>query len=486
MRTGHRRARSHVRTTTADCMATFSIENFGCRTTEADTASLRRRLLASGLALAPDAFSADVVVLNTCTVTAAADSQAREAVRKIRRANPAARIVVTGCYAQRAPEELAAADGVAWVIGNSRQEELPAVVRELVAPEQIAAAKRTASQAAPDFVPCAVLEGEGISVAKSSARILTSNIFASVTLTSVAASADASPLEDRTRPILKIQDGCNNACSFCVIPAVRGHSRSLPPDAVVSEVRELVAGGAREIVLSGINLGSYGRDLRPRADLAGVAQRILRETDLEQLRFSSIEPQDITEDFVALAAASGRLARHFHVPLQSGSDRILRAMHRWYRAGHYAERVQLIRRLLPDAAIGADVIVGFPGEMDADFEATADFVARQPLTYLHVFSFSARPGTRAAGRSDTVPAAVVRQRARALRALAQEKSAAFRASLAGSTLRALTLRHGGDGWTEALTGNYLKLRIAGQHPANEWREVCISAGAEEPLDTTPA
>ena len=467
-------------------MATFCIENFGCRTSEADSAALHHRLLANGWAPASDVYSADVVVLNTCTVTAAADSQAREAVRKIRRANPAARIVVTGCYAQRAPEELAATEGVACVIGTSRQEEIPGVVRELVAPDQMPADGTPIGKARPDFVPRAALERNAGPRAPSGASILTSNIFPPMMLGNDYAAPAGLALDDRTRPILKIQDGCNNTCSFCVIPAVRGHSRSLPPDAVLRAVRQLVARGAREIVLSGINLGSYGRDLTPRADLAGVAQRILRETDLEQLRFSSIEPQDITQDFVALVASSGRLARHFHVPLQSGSDRILRAMHRWYRAGHYAERVQLVRRLLPDAAIGADVIVGFPGETDTDFQATVEFVLRQPLTYLHVFSFSARPGTRAAGRGDTVPAAVIRKRARALRALAQQKSAAFRASLAGSTMRALTLRRGGEGWTEALTGNYLKLRIAGRHPANEWREVCISAGAEEPLETTSA
>src|SRR5208282_1833735 len=195
------------------------------------------------------------------------------------------------------------------------------------------------------------------------------------------------------------------------------------PGAVMEEVRNLVAAGAKEIVLSGINLGAYGRDLVPRVELGTVVRRILGETSLEQLRFSSIEPQDVTEDFVALAASSPRIAPHFHVPLQSGSDRILRAMHRWYRAEHYAERVKLIRRLLPDAAIGADVIVGFPGETDGDFEATAEFIERLPFTYLHVFSFSTRPGTEAAKLgAAAVPLQVIRERARALRSLAEQKS----------------------------------------------------------------
>ena len=440
-------------------MATFSIENFGCRATEADAAALRRELLARGLTLTGEQASADVVVLNTCTVTAAADSQAREAVRKIHRANPQARIVVTGCYAQRAPEELAAINGVAWVIGNSHQAEIPEIVRGLGARE-----------ASTDFVPVAELEDDPMSLARGPAKILTGDIFAQSTVQIAPATLMAG---DRTRPILKIQDGCNNRCSYCVIPFVRGRSRSLPPDAVVREARMLGAAGAKEIVLSGINLGSYGRDLVPRAALADVVQRILAETQLEQLRFSSIEPQDITEDLVALVASSERLARHFHVPLQSGCDRILRAMHRWYRTEHYAERVNLIRRLLPDAAIGADVIVGFPGETDAEFRTTFEFIERLPLTYLHVFSFSTRPGTAAAALSDAVPLQTIRERARALRELAGRKSAAFRASLFGSTMRALTLARGGDDWTEALSGNYLKLRIAGRHPANEWHEVSV-------------
>jgi threonylcarbamoyladenosine tRNA methylthiotransferase MtaB len=440
-------------------MATFSIENFGCRATEADAAALRRELLARGLTLTGEQASADVVVLNTCTVTAAADSQAREAVRKIHRANPQARIVVTGCYAQRAPEELAAINGVAWVIGNSHQAEIPEIVRGLGARE-----------ASTDFVPVAELEDDPMSLARAPAKILTGDIFAQSTVQIAPATLMAG---DRTRPILKIQDGCNNRCSYCVIPFVRGRSRSLPPDAVVREARMLGAAGAKEIVLSGINLGSYGRDLVPRAALADVVQRILAETQLEQLRFSSIEPQDITEDFVALVASSERLARHFHVPLQSGCDRILRAMHRWYRTEHYAERVNLIRRLLPDAAIGADVIVGFPGETDAEFRTTFEFIERLPFTYLHVFSFSTRPGTAAAALSDAVPLQTIRERARALRELAGRKSAAFRASLFGSTMRALTLARGGDDWTEALSGNYLKLRIAGRHPANEWHEVSV-------------
>jgi threonylcarbamoyladenosine tRNA methylthiotransferase MtaB len=313
-----------------------------------------------------------------------------------------------------------------------------------------------------------------MSLARGPAKILTGDIFAQISISIEPRDEGIEP--GRTRPILKIQDGCNNRCSYCVIPFVRGRSRSLPPDVVVEEVRRLVASGAKEIVLSGINLGSYGRDLVSRIGLGDVVRRILDETSLEQLRFSSVEPQDVTEDFVALVASSERLARHFHVPLQSGSDIILRSMHRWYRAAHYAERIQRIRRMIPDAAIGADVIVGFPGESDEDFHTTYKFIEALPLTYLHVFSFSSRPGTKAADLGAQVNLAIIRDRARALRLLSQRKAAEFRASQSGRKLRAITLARSGPDWTEALTSNYLKVTIAGRHAANLWCEAEIMAG----------
>jgi threonylcarbamoyladenosine tRNA methylthiotransferase MtaB len=455
-------------------MTTFSIENFGCRATDADAAALRRDMLAKGLALSADHSAADVVVLNTCTVTAAADSQAREAVRKIHRANPSARIVVTGCYAQRAPEELAAIEGVAWVVGNSHQTEIPGLVSGF--PPVVA------TTGAANFIPLENLNDGVASLAQGPAKILTGDIFARATLPIARATHSSTGLpaiEDRTRPILKIQDGCNNRCSYCVIPFVRGRSRSLLPDDVIREVQHFVSVGVKEIVLSGINLGSYGRDLSPKAELSAVVRRILDETSLEQLRFSSIEPQDVTEEFIALVASSPRIAPHFHVPLQSASDGILRAMHRWYRAAHYAERIQLIRRMLPHAAIGADVIVGFPGETDEDFRATVEFIERLPFTYLHVFSFSTRPGTKAASIDAAVPPQIIRERARALRALGQEKAANFRAAMVGRSMNALTLARSGEGWTEALTGNYLKVRISGRHPANEWHEVHLTEDPQE-------
>jgi threonylcarbamoyladenosine tRNA methylthiotransferase MtaB len=450
-------------------LATFTIENFGCRATDADAAALRRDMIEHGLALVADHARADIVVLNTCTVTAAADSQARDAVRKIHRANPRARIVVTGCYAQRAPEEIAQFEGVDFVVGNSHQTEIADLVRASLGGAGYVAGL---SGEREGFLPLAQIDRDAMSLARGPAKILTGDIFAQAS----AQIAPASFAESgHTRPILKIQDGCNNRCAYCVIPFVRGKSRSMPPDVAVEEIRKLVDAGAKEVVLSGINLGSYGRDLTPRAGLVETAQRILNETNLEQLRFSSIEPQDVTEEFVALVASTERIAPHFHVPLQSGSDRQLRAMHRWYRAEHYAERIRMIHRFSPDAAIGADVIVGFPGETEEEFQTTVDFIERLQLTYLHVFSFSARPGTEADKLQLELHVAhtVIRERARHLRALSQRKSEAFRAEQSGRTLRALTLARTGENWTEALTGNYLKVKVAGHHPPNQWHEVCI-------------
>src|SRR5882762_6211333 len=465
-------------------MATFFIEQFGCRATQADAAAIERQLLARGYAASPDANCADVVVVNTCTVTAAADLQARQAIHAIRRENPAARIVVTGCYAQRAPEELATLDGVSWVVGNSHKPEIPRLIGEMtpLSPQGPGAGfvpLATFTRGEPLAAiargrPATLIAGESPSHVRGPGKILTGNILEQRELF-------FAPVEGgeagHTRPVLKIQDGCDSRCTFCVIPQVRGRSRSLAPDRVLEEIRKLAESGAREIVLSGIDLGSYGRDLKPRAELAELLRRVVDETPIERLRASSIEPMDVTEDLIALFAASGRLARHFHMPMQSGSDRILAAMHRWYRAEHYARRAELVRQWLPDAAIGADVIAGFPGETEEDHRATLSLIERLPLTYLHVFSFSSRPATPAAEMENSVPAATISRRARELRALGEEKKSAFRGAQASSILRVLTLHRDGEDfagpWTRALSGNYLDVRVAGRWPANQFLDVQV-------------
>src|SRR5882672_9303700 len=457
-------------------MTTSYIQQFGCRATQADGAALERQLLDCGCTTASDPTTASIVVLNTCTVTAAADAQARDAIRKLHAANPAARLIVTGCYAQRAPEELAALPGVSWVVGNSHKPQIPDLLQTL--------SSHPSASASDGFFPAAVLEAEPMSLLGAPAKILTGDIFEQNVLLSAPVLGGEG---NHTRPTLKIQDGCDSRCSYCVIPFVRGKSRSLPPETVLQEIQRLSRSGLREIVLSGINLGTYGRDLSPRVEFESLLRRILDETSVERLRISSIEPLDVTQDLVELFAGTDRIAQHFHMPLQSGSDRILAAMHRWYRAEHYARRVELIRERLPHAAIGADVITGFPGETEAEHAATLAFIERLPFTYLHVFSFSKRPGTKAAALLNEVPPAIIKRRARELRALSESKSSSFRHSQFGRTLRVLTLRRdisskvpAGD-TTPALSSNYLNVRVRGIFPPNRWLDACISSKEDDCL-----
>ena len=440
-------------------MPTFYIEQFGCRATQADGAAIERQLREQGCQLAPGAHAADVVVLNTCTVTAAADTQARDAIRKLHAANPSTRIIVTGCYAQRAPEELAVLPGVTYVVGNSHKPQIPSLVNTIHA--------CTAPHAPSEFPLLPGLPKGILAPEEATARILTGDIF---DLTDVLVAPVLGGEGNHTRPTLKIQDGCNSRCSFCVIPFVRGKSRSLPAEKVVSEIQRLSDSGYREIVLSGINLGAYGRDLSPRVEFLELLRRILDGTSLERLRVSSIEPLDVSLSLIELVASTDRLAPHFHMPLQSASDPILAAMHRWYRAEHYARRVELIHERLPHAAIGADVITGFPGETEADHAATMNFIAERPFTYLHAFSYSQRPGTKAAALPNQVPGGVIKRRARELRALAETKSAEFRASQIGRTLRVLTLRRDpldDPSVTPALSENYLAIQLPFALTSNE-------------------
>jgi len=444
-------------------MTTFYIHQFGCRATQADGAALERQLLERGCTSARDASLANIVVVNTCTVTASADAQARDAIRKLHSANPRVRVIVTGCYAQRAPEELSQLPGVAWVVGNSHKPQIPELM-ETISPS-------AGPAHANGFLPLSAISPASTMETQPPAEILLGDIFEQQTLlTSPVFGGEG----NHTRPTLKIQDGCNSRCSFCVIPFVRGKSRSLPPETVIHELQKLSLSGYREVVLSGINLGTYGRDLSPRVEFEYLLRRVLDETGVERLRISSIEPMDVTQDLVELFASSDRLAQHFHMPLQSGKDRILAAMHRWYRAEHYARRVELIHEWLPHAAIGADVIAGFPGETEDDHAATLAFIEALPFTYLHVFSYSKRPGTKAASLSNQVPGAVIKRRARKLRTLGERKAAAFRQSQIGRALRVLTLHPSEDRASErtpALSTNYLRVLVDGVFPANQWMDV---------------
>lgn len=398
------------------------VHSFGCRASQADGAAIESALAAKGWNAAQGAGEAQLVVLNTCTVTQAADHDLKQAVHRIHRENPDARIVVTGCYAQRAPEEIARIPGVSMVVGNTHKIQIPEL-----------------------------LEGD----VPYHGQVHVGDIFEQQEFLS-APVEDA--LGDRTRPNLKIQDGCNNRCSFCVIPFVRGRSRSAPAEQVIEQVRGL-ARKYREVVLSGVNLGRWGREHGfPAAPvrLAHLVRRLLAETEVERLRLSSVEPMDFSDELLALMAESPRIAKHVHAPLQSGSDTVLRRMYRKYRPRHYADRLAKARAWMPDAAVGADVMVGFPGETDGEFEDSRAFIESQPFTYLHVFTYSARPGTPAADVSGQVPMPVRKERNRVLRELAARKNLEFRRSMVGRTVSAVTL----DDGPVALTDNYLRVELA--------------------------
>jgi threonylcarbamoyladenosine tRNA methylthiotransferase MtaB len=456
------------------------VQSFGCRATQADGAAIERQLATQGLLQAHAARDADVVVLNTCTVTAAADQDARASIRRIHRENPDAKIMVTGCYAQRAPQEIAALPGVTWVVGNSHKHrvaeiaasagfepKMEAQVHEEKRIEQGPGQHGLGQHGPHNFV---FLETVSLS---APAFTLVGDIFAHTDLIAAPVFAGDS-IAEKTRPNLKVQDGCNNRCSFCIIPSVRGQSRSMQLERVIEEANALVAAGYREIVLSGINLGRWGRDFQPQQRFEHLVRALLEHTAIEKIRISSVEPMDWSDDLIALVAGSPRIAKHAHVPLQSGSDRILRRMHRKYRPWHYAEKIRKIHDAMPDAAIGADVMVGFPGESDEIFEESRSFIENLPFTYLHVFTYSSRPGTPSASMPDQVPVHVARERNRLLRGLAAEKNRAFRESFVGQSLNVITLQIGDKSSTEALSDNYLKVRVAGSYRANELMRATIT------------
>lgn len=417
------------------------VQSFGCRASQADGASIEASLEDRGFISVSDGSSADLVVVNTCTVTHGAEVDARRVIRGLHRNHPEADILVTGCYAQRAPQELASLPGVRWVVGNSHKSQIAAIVDP------------------------ATEEYHG--------QVLVSDI-------SMQRIFDAAPVrdvrEDRTRPNLKVQDGCSNRCSFCVIPSVRGRSRSGSLESVIAQTNDL-ASRYCEIVLSGINLGRWGRDLPGNLRFVDLLRAILRETNVRRLRISSVEPMDWSEELLELIAGEPRIARHVHLPLQSGSDAVLKRMYRKYRTRHYASRVALARRLMPEAAIGADVMTGFPGETETEFAETVRFVEGQPFTYLHVFTYSERPGTLAAERGVPVPVPVRQQRTRILREISERKNLGFRRQMVGRVLPAVTLEQRGV----ALTSNFLNVQLAQEREPNRMVELTIGAATESGL-----
>jgi threonylcarbamoyladenosine tRNA methylthiotransferase MtaB len=462
-------------------MPGFHVENFGCRAARADGEAVSDRLRAAGLSERV-LSAADVVVVNTCSVTAEADRSARSFIRRAHRLNPAARILVTGCYAQRAPEEIAGLAGVAAVVGNSHKALAPEITLGLV---------RVSPAREPSFEPAPA--GQATIVSVSSMLIGGVPVWADDRFAHSFLEEGQTLPGIQTRPNLKIQEGCGNRCTFCVIPQTRGSSRSLHPEKILNQVEGFVEAGGNELVLSGINLGRWGRDLHgvfPAGDngsgrwtLATLVRRIFSDTGLPRLRLSSIEPMDWDRDLIGLMAEFGgtRLARHAHLPLQSGSDAVLRRMHRRYRPWHYAEKVaELLEAAGPHLTLGADVMAGFPGETDAEFEETLEMVRALPFGYLHLFPFSPRPGTRAWALHSENPVRpeIVVERMTALRVLAEEKSRSHRKQFVGKQLQAITLHSSPElqasGRTSALTENFLPVEIDGRLDSNRLVRVTVS------------
>ena len=407
----------------------IAYRTFGCRLNQYDTEAIRTLVgEAGGGGTVGPHEAADVYVVNTCSVTARADATARKAIRRISAEHPAAKIVVTGCYAQRAPEQLAVLPRVALVVGAADR----ARVAELI----------NGIDRIEDGSP--VVAVSPISTAKS---------FLDVPITE---------MTEHSRAFVKVQEGCNEACTFCIVPQTRGASRSRTPASVLDQVRRLVDAGYVEVVLTGVHLGDYGLDLPGRRRLLpDLVERILGIEGVGRFRLSSIEPASLGDEIIDLMAGSPKFARHFHIPFQSGSDAVLARMRRRYRAGEFADLVTRIGERVPDCGIGTDVICGFPGETDEDFLRTFEHVERLPITYVHAFTYSARPGSEAEHFPGEVPGEVGKRRTRALKRLSAEKHRRFAERHVGRTVEVLVepARRGGAARLGGWTDNYLRVDL---------------------------
>ncbi len=386
-----------------------ALDSLGCKLNQAETELLAKQFTDAGYELVSPADEADVYILNTCTVTHIADRKSRQWLRLAHRRNPDALLVATGCYAQRAPQELAQIEGIDLVSGNEQKSHLLHLLEE------------SGCLSRP-----ACVQGD---------------------------STSGSHTGFRTRAFIKIQDGCSNLCSYCIVPLVRGREKSLPVDQIVAEVRRRVANGYKEVVLTGVKIGSYSYN---GVNLKGLLEHILTETDIVRLRLSSLQPQEISPELIALWR-DNRLCRHFHLSLQSGSDSVLRRMRRRYSISDYQQSVSLIRTLVPEAAITTDVIVGFPGETSAEFEQGYKLCQKLGFARIHVFSYSSREGTQASQMPDQVKDRVKKQRSQRMLALAKESAQNFSQQFLGKTMLVLWEKQTGDSIWSGLTDNYIRV-----------------------------
>lgn len=402
---------------------TVAISTLGCKTNQFESAAMEERLKNAGYVVIPFEQGASLVIVNTCTVTSVTDSQSRNLIRRARRLNPQCRVVVTGCYAQVDPEALSAIPGVSLVLGNDEKEDFLQLLQST--------------------------EDDG------TAEVIVSDIRVS----QKASAPLISSFADRSRAFVQIQNGCDAFCSYCIIPYARGRSRSVPPEQVFDQVRQLVKSGYGEVVLTGIHIGGYGADLDPSINLLDLVKRIEDETDLGRLRLGSLEPTEIPDALIERVATSSRICPHFHIPLQSGDDQVLQRMNRHYDRDFFRNLVHNIIKQIPEAAIGLDVITGFPQETEAEFENTFSLIQELPISHLHVFPYSRRPGTPAASMDGQLPGNLVKERAARLRSLGEEKNYTFCKQFVGQTLDLVIEAGETQGLRKGLSRNYLGVRF---------------------------
>ncbi len=429
---------------------TFSVLNLGCKLTQYDAAEVEERLKRLGFRSLEDHRSAEFIILNTCTVTSRADVRARQLIRKMKRENPLSILIVTGCYAQRAPEELARSYGVDYVVGNNQRDELV----DIVVNDGLSD-RRIIHRPTDEFGPI-----------------------------------DMAPIQhfsDHSRAFVKVQDGCRYRCAYCVIPFVRGTARSVPAEQVVAQIENLIDEGYKEVVITGIQLGSYGSDLKSKRSLTDLCRCIIDLPGLKRLRISSLEPWDLEDELIDLVASTDRIASHFHLPVQHGSDHILRKMRRPYTRSMYRTLLEKISLKIDACGIGTDVIVGFPGETGHDFSAMYRFLEELPLTYLHVFRYSKRSGTEAANLRDQIPGNVKKERSDSLRQLSREKNYRFRCGLKGQLVSLITYHSGNGGYVRSLSSNYLDVFLEGEsHHWNRFLTAKITRVEEDRTYAIPS
>ncbi|MBD3867701.1 MAG: tRNA (N(6)-L-threonylcarbamoyladenosine(37)-C(2))-methylthiotransferase MtaB [Acidobacteria bacterium] len=401
---------------------TFHSITLGCKLNQFDSAAMEGELARRGFTENPDRDRAGVIIINTCTVTHRADADARKLIRSVRRNNPACRLLVTGCFAERDAEAIRRIPGVDRVFGNREKPAIASILDEI------------------GLVGKPVVRGD---TGCEETLGLPDDLY----------------FGDRSRAFLKIQEGCDLVCSYCIIPKVRGRSRSVPLEQVDTAMESLFRRGYREVVLTGVNTGDYGKDLEGGLILETLLERLLDRCGENRIRLNSLEPLTVTDGIIRLMAASGgRLAPHLQVPLQSGSEAVLRRMRRNYRASAWMDRMERLRAAMPDIGLGADMIVGFPGETEEEFQETCRLLASSPVNYLHVFSWSERPGTPASELHDRVHSATIRERSATLRRFADEAGFRFRSRFPGRQLDCVAL---GDG-SRALTGNFIEVALDGK------------------------